>query len=201
MKCKLCALASALLLICAMPAARAAVLVYTAALDGPSEPTTSPGTGSTTVTYDDVLHTLRVQLDFSGLVTMTSSGGPSGTTAAHIHAPTASPFAGTAGVATQTPTFSSLPLGVQAGSMDQLLDLTLASSWNPAFITANGGTVGSAEVAFASAVAAGKSYLNIHSNAFPGGEIRGFLAVVPEPATAGLAALGWACLAQLRRRR
>ena len=33
-----------------------------------------------------------------------------------------------------------LPLGVTAGSMNQTYDMTLASSYNPSYVTANGGT-------------------------------------------------------------
>jgi hypothetical protein len=40
----------------------------------------------------------------------------------------------------------------------------------------------------------GKAYLNIHTRAFPGGEIRGFFNQVPEPGTLALLALGAACL-------
>ncbi len=81
-------------------------------------------------------------------------------------------------------------------------DLTMASTWNSAYITANGGTPAGAEAAFAQAVSEGRSYLNIHSSTFGGGEIRGFL-VVPEPGTAALLALGGMgiLLATLRARR
>src|SRR3954467_1051540 len=78
--------------------ASAAVVVYTTHMDGPTEGTPSLGTGNGTITYDNVAHTMRVQASFTGL-----SGT---TTASHIHAPTAVPFAGTASVATQTPSFS-----------------------------------------------------------------------------------------------
>jgi len=54
-----------------------------------------------------------------------------------------------------------------------------ASSYNPAYITNNGGTPASAWAALRTAIAAGKAYLNIHSNLFPGGEIRGFLNLCP----------------------
>jgi hypothetical protein len=161
---------------------RAAVFQYSVTLDGPSEPTASPGTGSGLVTYDDAAHTLALQLTFSGLL------GP--TTASHIHAPTAAPFTGTAGVATTTPYFTGFPIGVTSGSFANTLDLTSASSYNSSYITANGGTPATAEVALAAAMASGKAYWNVHTQTFPGGEIRGFLVAVPEPTTLALAGLG-----------
>jgi hypothetical protein len=116
----------------------------------------------------------------------------SGVTAAHIHAATAVPFTGTAGVATTIPTFAGFPTGVAYGSYDNTLDLTLASTYNPTFITGNGGTTAGAEAALVAAMFAGKSYLNIHSTDYPGGEIRGFLTLVPEPSSIALLALGGA---------
>jgi hypothetical protein len=123
-----------------------------------------------------------VQVDFAGL--------QGTTTAAHIHAATAQPFAGTAGVATQTPSFELFPLGVTSGTYDHTFDLALASSYNPDFISANGDTVSGASNALIFALEDGKAYLNIHTNVFPGGEIRGFLAQVPEPATVVLFGAG-----------
>jgi hypothetical protein len=155
--------------------------VYYATLSGPAEfpSNNSTGTGKAVVTIDG--NFMRVQVTFSGLVQQTSAGLPSGTTASHIHAPTAIPLSltSTAGVATTTPTFTGFPLGVRAGSYDHTFDMTLASSYNPAYITANGGTPASAFTALKAAISAGRSYLNIHSNAFPGGEIRGFLLACP----------------------
>jgi hypothetical protein len=46
-------------------------------------------------------------------------------------------------------------------------------------------------------ILAGNAYVNIHTNLFPGGEIRG--QIVPEPASLGLLAIG--ALAVIRRRR
>ena len=161
-----------------LAAAQAAPTFYTAILDGPSEspPVASPGTGLATVSYDPVSHILTVAASFSGLTGTT--------TAAHIHAPTAVPLAGTAGVATQTPSFAGFPLGVTAGLFSSTYDLTLASSFNPAFVTANGG-VAAAEAAFASALAGQRAYFNIHTSTFGGGEIRGFLvASVPDESPA-----------------
>jgi MYXO-CTERM domain-containing protein len=175
----------------ALPA-HASIVSYSANLDGPSEspPNASPATGFAEVDYNNVAHTLRVQVSFSGLLGTT--------TASHIHAATASPGTGTAGVATTTPTFAGFPLGVTSGTYDNTLDLTMASSWNPSYVTANGGTTASAEAALAAGMAAGEAYLNIHTTVFPSGEIRGFLVQVPTPGS--LALLGVAGLGVLRRR-
>jgi hypothetical protein len=163
-------------------AANAAVFDYSMTLDGPSEPTPSLGTGFGTASYDDTLHTLQIQLSFSGLQGNTS--------AAHIHAPTLVPLTGTANVATTTPSFVGFPLGVTSGTFNTTLDLTQASSYNASFITANGGTTAGAESALAAAIAGGNAYFNIHSTSFGGGEIRGFLVPVPEPSTLAFAGLG-----------
>lgn len=155
--------------------------VYYANLSGAIEvpSNNSPGTGKGIVTIAG--NSMRVQTTFSGLVPQTSAGAPSGTTAAHIHAPTPIPLSvtSTAGVATSVPTFTGFPSGVRQGTYDNTFDMTLASSFNPAYITANGGTPASAFAALKTAIAEGRSYLNIHSNAFPGGEIRGFLLPCP----------------------
>ncbi|MCC6493536.1 MAG: CHRD domain-containing protein [Pirellulales bacterium] len=204
MKSPLTLIALALTLLVGSPAARSAPVVYTGDLNGPADGTDSPGTGKTFVTYDDAAHTLRVQLTFQGLKPQTAGGQPSGTTAAHIHAPTAAALAGTASVATQTPTFSGLPLGVTSGSMDQTLDLTTASSWNASFISSaagGNGSIATAEANFADYLASGRAYLNLHTTAHGGGEIRAFLVPVPEPAAMVLGPFGAIALLVRRRRR
>jgi len=165
----------------------ASPITYDVILSGPGEspPNASPGTGFAVLTIDSTTNILNIVSDtFSGLLGTT--------TASHIHCCTALPATGTAGVATQVPTFSGFPLGVTSGSYSMSFDMTLASSWNPAFITANGGTPAGAEAALVAGAAAGEAYLNIHSTVVPGGEIRGFLVPVPEPGTLSLAVAGLA---------
>jgi hypothetical protein len=147
--------------------------IYWVSLSGPAEapPNNSPGTGTALITIDAVANTMRVQTTFSGLL--------AGVTASHIHAATAVAGTGTAGVATALPTFPGFPSGVTAGTYDQTFNMLLNSSYNPSYITNNGGTTASAFTALKAAIAAGKAYLNIHSSMFSGGEIRGFLNLCP----------------------
>jgi len=76
-----------------------------------------------------------------------------------------------------------------------------ASSYNPAFITANGGTAASADVVLENGLLNNQTYLNVHTTAFGGGEIRAFLEPVPEPATATLALAAFAAMGLMVHRR
>lgn len=188
--------ASLSLLLC-VPAIHAATLTFTANLVGSLEvpPSGSSATGNATFILNTTANTLTISESFSGL--------SSGTTASHIHCCLASAFLTgvNAGVATQVPTFTSLPLGVMSGSFTQTLDLTSAASYNPAFITAEGGTVAGAEAALIAGIIGGESYVNIHTTNFPGGEIRGFLTPTPEPETVALLFSGLCGLIGMRRKR
>ena len=178
-----CLMAVTMIAMALVPQMAQAAIVYSVTMNGANEspPANTPGFGSGFITFDTTANTMRVQVTFSGLL--------GNTTAAHIHAATLDPGTGTAGVATQVPSFVGFPLGVTSGSFDTTFDMTLASSYRAAYITANGGTPASAFNALLNASASGRAYFNIHTAAFPGGEIRGFLTAVPEPSSMALTGL------------
>lgn len=167
-------------------AAQAGVLRFHADLSGAAE---SPANASTATGFADVYfdtdnHTMQVNITFSGLTT--------GTTAAHIHAPgtaatilSAIPFNGAWAVATQPTNFTGFPLGVTSGTyVGATYSLTSAANYTAGYVTANGGTATTAEAALLGYMMSGKTYLNVHSTTYTGGEIRGFLQYVTAPGAA-----------------
>ena len=140
-------------------------------LNGASEvpPSGSPATGTFTATYDTVTDTLNYMLNVTGLLT--------GATAAHVH--------GLAGPGVNAGIL--IPLDVVAGQTTFMTMNSIVAS------PANAAT-------FESALQNGQinAYVNVHTTGFPGGEIRGQLNAVPEPATMFLLA---PALLALRKRR
>ena len=170
MKYQCAAAVSALLMTTATLPVQATTSSFIASLGAVGEPVpTSLATGFATVNFDDVLFKVSVQMSFAGIANNAAFG--------HIHCCTATANTGNAGVSLG---FNALP-GATSGLYND--SFTLASG---AFNTLLVG------------VSAGKAYVNIHTpGTYAGGEIRGFLAPIPEPETyalmlAGLGAVAWA---------
>src|SRR5215475_9814390 len=158
-----------------------ATITFSGSLIGANENpvVTSPATGFSTVSLDTVTQLLTIDVTFDGLTTPT--------TAAHIHCCVSAP--GNVGVATTVPAFTGFPLGVTSGTFHGVLDLTDAASYNPTFVSMNGGTVASAEAVFVTGFENGMTYLNVHTMQNPGGEVRTFL-TTPEPGSLALLCSG-----------
>jgi hypothetical protein len=163
--------------------------VASGALETP--PNASPGTSL--VTIDLGGKQMLVDLPFRDL------NGT--TTAAHVHCCTSAAFTGAAPVALPFPDF---PMGVHAGTYSNAIALGDEMSWDPAFMSANGGTVQGAASALVDGINANEAYVNIHTDLYPNGEIRGWLVAappVPETAEWSMLAVGLAGLMWMSRRR
>jgi len=150
------------------------VLVFVA--NGPNAPGLSPlneapahpeshASGTATVTWDTDANTMTVEVTFADLTTPN--------TAAHIHCCATAPA--NASVATVVPTFTGFPGGTTSGTYAHTFNMLDAASYNPAFVASHGATVASAEAALLAGLEAGQAYLNVHTQMFGGGEMRGFL--------------------------
>lgn len=180
----------------AAPAVFAVNTTYRSTMSGPSEapPNNSPGAGIATIVFDSVAMTMRFSIPFFDLVAPSTAG--------HLHCCTAQPLLGTAPIAIPLEDF---PVGVRAGTYERTFNLSDAATYAPAFITANGGTVTQARDFLIAGINANQSYLNLHSSAYPAGEIRGFLVQlaqpIPEPSSWLMLGVGLAGLGLYSRRR
>ena len=166
---------AAAIMVLSASSASAIPITFIANLNGANEvpAVSTPGTGLATVFLDPTAQTLQVNATFSGLTSID--------TAAHIHC--CAPLGINAGVATTVPAFPGFPLGVTSGTYSSVVfDLTQSTIYNPAFVTLEGG-LPQAEAALIAGIEGGQTYFNIHTTAHTGGEIRGQLEPVPEPAS------------------
>ena len=167
-------LSAAALALAASAPASATVFLFGTNLSSAGEPVpTSPATGTASVSFDDASLNVSVTETFANLVTPAS--------ASHIHCCTAVAGTGSAGVSLGLAGFPS----TNSDTYTNTFLLTQA-----AFDTLLAG------------VQAGKAYVNIHSpGTYAAGEIRGFLAPVPEPSSYALLLGGLGLVAWAARRR
>ena len=147
---------------------------YTADLEGStvSPPSGSTALGHVVVIIDEDLHKMQILTEFNGLA--------GAVTEAHLHGPTAEVFAGTADTITPSPAPAGFPTSVTSGNyVSSLFDLESPSSFDPAFVAAHGPLSTDPMQALFNALDAGKAYFDVHTTAFPNGEIRGFVVYVP----------------------
>jgi hypothetical protein len=180
--------------------AQAQTVSLAAALSGDQEvrpglpPVVTSASGFGTLTYNQGLGTIVVNLRVQGLTGTTVGVGPGGGPG-HVHfglpgmnggiviPVTSAPIGATSFDVTQSYTFASL-LGFGVAAADVA---TLTTQLN--------GLVG------ASVGTPAGLYFNVHTTTYPGGEIRGNLAVVPEPSTYVLMAGGLTLLGGVAARR
>ena len=191
---KFASFAAAVFCAVGVTAAQASVIHFGTILSGASEvpANVSTATGFALVDYDDLLHILTVHVEFAGLTAPATAG--------HIHCCTAPGSNVTVAIG-----FPGLPLAT-SGIYDHIFDLTDLGIYNINFRNNfGGGTAAGAEAALAAGLAnpAHFAYVNLHDSAFPGGEVRGNLALlaVPEPAGLALVAMSLAALGATSRRK
>jgi hypothetical protein len=185
------ALAASALALSASAVAQPEFFRATASGPGEDPPNDSPGYSVAMFTVDATALTMSADIPFQELTT------PS--VASHIHCCTTSPLTGNAAIATP---FTDFPTGVTSGSYSRTFDLSDSATYSAAFLSANGGTAASAAQALLAGIEANQAYLNIHTSAYPAGEIKGFLvSAIPEPSSWAMLGVGLAGLGFIARRR
>ena len=143
----------------------------------------SPAVGSFQAVYDDVTNVfVYISIAGQGLVGATIQG-------LHIHG------VGTAGGPAGSN--SGIALGLSHASVTRVGNAFFFNATNVGGLPVGADTTSTFSDLEEGHLLAGKSYINLHTNTYPSGEIRGQIAAVPEPETyalmlAGLGLVGWA---------
>ncbi len=172
-------------------------LQFTATLNGAQEvgAVNTPGTGNGSADFDPATNLLAVHVDFTGLT--------SNAVDAHIHCCTTTALNAIVAIGF-TP--AGFPNGDTSGVFNATFDLLSSSIYTASFLANSGGTAAGARDALIAARSADptnpasiRAYFNIHTSTNPGGEIRGNISPVPEPAAAALMLCALAGIGALRR--
>ncbi|MCC6968641.1 MAG: CHRD domain-containing protein [Phycisphaerales bacterium] len=172
-------------------AANAHILPYFAVLDGPQvvDPTESLATGAASIGYDHHGFSVEVKLYLEGIGLDDLAGDGPNDTSIHIH---------------KAPLGENGPLVVDLGwwSTTTLVEYEpkrLFAHWRGVFIGGEQGQLWSDFIDNQNALYDGLLYIDIHTNAYADGEIRGQILEVPAPGAP--ASVGLAGLIASRRRR
>ncbi|MFO0835688.1 MAG: CHRD domain-containing protein [Phycisphaerales bacterium] len=172
-------------------AASAHILPFFAVMDGPQvvDPTESPATGACSILYNHHAFSIEINLYLEGIGLDDLKGDGPNNTPIHIHS---APY-GVNG-----------PLVVDLGwwAVTTLVEYEpkrLYAHWDGVFIGGEQGNVYSDYLESETALYDGNLYIDVHTNAYPDGEIRGQILPVPTPGA--IAMFGFAGMVVARRRR
>ncbi len=171
-----------------------AATTFTSRLSGLNEipnANNSAGTGVATAAFFNANNSIRLTGSFQNLTGLTLLG--------HLHCCSTRAANGAQAIDfTENPGFQR---GVRSGSFDLTYDLLDAATYTAAFLTASGGTALGARNRLFTNFNNELGYFNIHSTVFPGGELRGHLVSIPEPAAWGMMIVGFGFIGGALRRR
>lgn len=189
---KQAALTCGALMLAAAPAY--AATTFTSRLSGLNEipaPNNSAGTGVATAAFFNANNSIRLTGSYQNLTGLSLFG--------HLHCCSTRTATGAQAIDfSENPGFQ---LGVRSGSFDLTYDLLDATTYTAAFLAASGGTALGARNRLFINFNNGLGYFNIHSTVFRGGELRGQLAGIPEPASWGMMIVGFGLVGGAMRRR
>jgi hypothetical protein len=185
----------------ACTSASAATYSFNAVLNAGNEvpPVSSPATGLATLVYDDLGTPTMTDDTYDFAMSVFDLTGPA--TAYHIHGAAAEGENAPVRVSLDAAPFVSLNVG---GSLLVGGNDIVAPASIPATVSPPGPNPGYPAMSFLEMLQGGLAYVNVHTAAFPGGEVRGQLlqvTAVPEPGTWAMLLAGIAAIGTIVRRR